>query len=273
MPLYEIDMPNMAHALSLHDSWPDVEKRLTGQRFSVFLDFDGTLTAVHERPELAELSEMMRGRLSRLASRVDVTIITGRDCADVAALVGLNGLIYAGCHGFDIVGPDVPAIPAFEGSATLVDVSAFGASVASAVNPIADVIIKIKRWAIAIHYRTVAEGDVERLEDTVMDMVDSSPIFRARRGKKVIEIIPDVDWHKGRAVLWLNEFLERQSGPAVPIYVGDDVTDEDAFFSLGGKGITVLVGEKTSPTVATYRVDNPEEVGWFLDKLFVLATE
>ena len=59
----------------------------------------------------------------------------------------------------------------------------------------------------------------------------------------------------------------------VPIYVGDDVTDEDAFFSLSGKGVTVLVGEKASPTVATYRVDNPEEVGWFLDKLFALATD
>ena len=269
--LHEIHNANASQSRLLREAWGGVEKYLARHSFTVFLDFDGTLTRAHERPELAELSEEMRGRLSRLATRVPVTIVSGRDRMDVASLVGLPEVTYAGCHGFDVEGSALPSMPNFEGAATPVDVAALGVLVEEAVGAVPGVIVKVKRWAVAIHYRTVRAEDVEDLEDAVMALVTAAPKFRASQGKKVIEIVPDVDWHKGRAVMWLAEIFTQRDGPATPIYIGDDVTDEEAFNSLAGKGITVLVARQSRPTAADYRVDDPDEVGWFLDKLFALA--
>ena len=270
-PLQEIHNANASRGRLLRESWGGLEKYLARNSFTVFLDFDGTLTRAHERPELAELSEEMRGRLSRLATRVPVTIVSGRDRMDVASLVGLPELTYAGCHGFDVEESALPSMPKFKDAAMLVDVTALGVSVQEAVGAVPGVIVKVKRWAVAIHYRTVRAEDVEGLEDAMTALVAAAPKFRASQGRKVIEIIPDIDWHKGRAVMWLAEIFNQRDGPATPIYVGDDVTDEEAFYSLAGKGITVLVAKQSRPTAADYRVDDPDEVGWFLDKLFALA--
>jgi trehalose-phosphatase len=90
------------------------------------------------------------------------------------------------------------------------------------------------------------------------------------RGKEVLEIRPNLPWDKGRAALW---WLERRCGPdwpqrVMPIYIGDDRTDEDAFAALAGGGITVAVAPQ-GPTVAGYYLRGWEEV---LDLLRRLAT-
>jgi len=263
---------NLSPARALRESWSDLEKMLKSRRFTVFLDFDGTLTPVHSRPELAELSEVMRGKLARLVSRVRVVIVSGRDRNDVAELVGLEDLIYAGCHGFDIEAPGLPPIPTFEGAATSAEISELGSVIKSAVDSVVGVIVKVKQWAVAVHYRSVADGESEELENKVMSLVGGFPKFRARSGRKVIEIIPNVDWHKGMAVLWLSKiFDELDGGSSIPIYVGDDITDEDAFRSLAGRGITVFVNSNRDLTAADYCVDDSDEVGRLLDKLFHIA--
>ena len=263
---------DLSSARVLRESWRDLKKILKSRRFTVFLDFDGTLTPVEARPELAELSEVMRDKLARLASRVRVVIVSGRDRTDVAELVGLEDLIYAGCHGFDIEAPGLPPMPTFKGAATSVEILELGSAIKSAVDSVVGVIVKVKQWAVAVHYKMVADGESEEVENKVMSVVDSFPKFRARSGRKVIEIIPNVDWHKGMAVLWLSSvFDELDGGSSIPIYVGDDITDEDAFCSLAGKGITVFVNSNKDLTAADYRVDDSKEVGWFLDKLCHLA--
>jgi len=259
---------NLSSARVLRESWRELEKMLKRRRFTLFLDFDGTLTPVGSRPDLAELSDVMRSRLARLVSHVRVVIVSGRDRSDVADLVGLEELIYAGCHGFDIESPGLPPMPTFEGAVTAAEIAELGFAIKAAVDSVAGVIVKVKQWAIAIHYRGVADGESEQLEKKIMGVARSFPKFRARSGRKVIEIIPDVNWHKGMAVLWLSSvFDELDGGASIPIYVGDDVTDEDAFRSLAGKGITVFVNSNRELTAADYCVDDSEEVGWFLEKL------
>ena len=252
------------------EAWADLHELISGNRIVLFLDFDGTLTVVHDRPDLAQLSRSMRSRLFRLASSVTVAIVSGRDRADVAEKVGLQQLTYAGCHGFDIEDPYLPPVPKFAHYVTAGEVEGFGEAIKDAVGPVSGTIVKVKTWAVAVHYREVAPGDIDRLESSIMDLVDSCSKFRARKGKKVIEVTPDVDWDKGRAVAWLLKIFEERDGPALPIYIGDDITDEDAFRSLSGLGITVLVSGCDKETAASFRARDPEEVGWFLDRVLDL---
>ena len=86
-------------------------------------------------------------------------------------------------------------------------------------------------------------------------------------GKKVHELLPDIDWDKGKAVLWLLEALGLERGKVLPIYIGDDRTDEDAFSALEKRGVTILVSEQPQVTAASYWLHNPEEVEEFLQKI------
>ena len=252
------------------EKWSDLRELISGSRIVLFLDFDGTLTSVHDRPELAQLSRSMRSRLFRLASSVTVAIVSGRDRHDVAEKVGLENLTYAGCHGFDIEDPNLPPVPKFAHYVTAGEVKGFGEAIRDAVGSVSGTIVKVKTWAVAVHYREVAPGNIDHLESSIMKLVDSCSKFRARKGKKVIEVTPDVDWDKGRAVAWLLNIFEERDGPALPIYIGDDITDEDAFRTLSGLGITILVSGRDKETEASFRAKDPEEVGWFLDRVLKL---
>jgi alpha,alpha-trehalase len=86
-------------------------------------------------------------------------------------------------------------------------------------------------------------------------------------GKKVYELLPDVDWNKGKAMLWLLETLGLEGGSALPIYIGDDRTDEDAFRVLEKRGVAILVSEQAQETAARYCLNNSEEVERFLGEL------
>jgi trehalose-phosphatase len=86
-------------------------------------------------------------------------------------------------------------------------------------------------------------------------------------GKKVYELLPDIDWDKGKAVLWLLKTLGLESRNVLPIYIGDDRTDEDAFRALEKRGVAILVSEHPQVTAASYWLNNPEEVERFLHAL------
>jgi trehalose 6-phosphate phosphatase len=92
-------------------------------------------------------------------------------------------------------------------------------------------------------------------------------------GKMVYEIQPKIDWDKGKAVLYLLETLELDRDDVVPIYMGDDVTDEDAFGAISGTGIGIFVGSPDDPelagrtTAADYVLDTVRDVERFLDGL------
>src|SRR6267142_5502760 len=75
-----------------------------GDRLAVFLDYDGTLTPIVSHPEDAWLPDSMRQTLQSLAARVPVAILSGRDLDDVRGRVLVDGIVYAGSHGFDIAG-------------------------------------------------------------------------------------------------------------------------------------------------------------------------
>lgn len=248
------------------EHFDEIRARLAGKRPSVFLDYDGTLTPIVARPDLAVLGERMRTVLRDLAARCSVAVVSGRDLKDVRKLVGLDALVYAGSHGFDIAGPDGLRIQHEQGAV-------FAAAVEQAVEqllreaPAVDgSLVEPKRYAVAVHYRQVADDDVPKLEGIVDQVLAATPDLRKTHGKKVFELRPRFDWDKGKAVLWLLSALDQAGPDVLPFYIGDDLTDEDAFQALRDRGVTIYVGTPER-TAAHYVLDDPEEVGAFLSQL------
>ncbi len=239
-----------------------------GRRPAFFLDYDGTLTPIVERPDLAVLAPAMRAVLARLARRFTVAVVSGRGLDDVRALVDVPELIYAGSHGFEIAGPEGLSIQAERGTEYLPALDAMEAALRRRLAAIEGALVERKRFSIAVHYRLVAARDQPALERAVAEVLGEHAGFRKGGGKKVYEIQPDIDWHKGRAVRWLIEALELDLSQTLPVYIGDDVTDEDAFEALSDDGLGILVRDgEANETAADFALGAPEEVRRFFEAI------
>jgi len=129
-----------------------------------------------------------------------------------------------------------------------------------------------KRYAVAVHYRNASEDNIPVIKQKVDEILKENPDFKKGEGKKILEIKPNVDWHKGKAVLWIMKKLGvDDTSKFVPIYIGDDVTDEDAFRSISEFGVGILVGTHGQETAARYKLDDVPDVQSFLNRLAGLA--
>jgi alpha,alpha-trehalase len=237
------------------------------KRLAVFLDFDGTLSPIVANPEDAALSEELRDTIRRLARVCPVAIVSGRDLDDVRERVGLEEIVYAGSHGFDIAGPGGLRLENPEAQEYLPVLDEAELALREKLADIAGVRVERKKYAIAIHFRNAdeeREPDVERVVDGVGAR---HARLRLGRGKKIFELQPAIDWHKGRAVDWLLDALDLKGFDVLPMYLGDDVTDEDAFRTLSGRGLGIVVRDEPRPTAAEFALESPAEVASFLDKL------
>jgi trehalose 6-phosphate phosphatase len=240
-----------------------------GDRLAVFLDYDGTLTPIVSHPENAWLSESMRETLRSLAGRLPIAVLSGRDLDDVRGRVHVDGIVYAGSHGFDIAGAG--GLRRELGAAYLPVLDAAERELREALDEIPGAQLERKHFSVAAHYRNVSQEDAFKVALAVDAVAEKHRELRRINGKKVYELLPDIDWNKGRAVLWLLETLELERGNAMPIYIGDDRTDEDAFRALEKRGVGILVSEQPQVTAANYALRNPEEVERFLEELIAVC--
>jgi trehalose-phosphatase len=129
------------------------------------------------------------------------------------------------------------------------------------------VLIEPKRFAISIHFRLADERDLPRIERAVDAAAAAVPGLRKGHGKKLFELRPDLDWDKGKALLWLLDALGLDRPDVLPVYIGDDLTDEDAFRAVAGRGIGILVAGEPRETAAEYQLHDPGEVVELLERL------
>jgi len=247
-----------------------IARWIEGKQVVVFLDYDGTLTPIVLRPEMAVLSDEMRAAVVRLADHCTVAVISGRDLPDVRNHVGVDTIFYAGSHGFDIAGPEDTHIENQLGADFLPVLDQAEKALKDGLERIAGARIERKKFSIAVHYREVEEDAVPGVENVIAKLVEEHEELRRSHGKKVYEIQPRVDWDKGKALLWLLEKLELDTPDSFPFYLGDDITDEDAFKVLDDRGLGIVVVEGSEPTRRTharYALKNPERVHSFLDAL------
>jgi trehalose 6-phosphate phosphatase len=204
---------------------------LGGRRPALFLDYDGTLTPIVERPQDARLSEDMRRILRDATRAMPVAVVSGRDLGDVRELVGVPEIIYAGSHGFDIEGPSLRLqLPG--GIDARCDLDQAVEDLTKRLASVHAARLERKRFAVAVHYRQVSEEDLKRVESAVGRVRTCFSRLRRTGGKKVIELRPNIDWDKGRAIRWLLTKIGLDGPDVLPIYLGDDLTDEDAFHAL-----------------------------------------
>lgn len=259
---------HLPHALRDHDRFLAA---LGGRRPAVFLDYDGVLSPIVERPEDAVMTGEMREVVSALATRCPVCVVSGRDRPVVQRLMGLDGLVVAGSHGFDIWHPERGTLVHEAASGYEELVGEVTEQLRAGVGGLGGVEVEPKRASVAVHYRRADPSAREQVAALVESLLAARPDeVKVTPGKMVYEVQPKLDWHKGAAVGYLLEALGLTGDDVVPLYLGDDVTDEDAFRALSGRGVAVYVGEQAElgrGTAADFVLDSPDQVRQLLDTL------
>lgn len=256
---------------------PDAAQALAGgladRRPAVFFDFDGTLSDIVDDPDAARPVAGATEALGKLAARCPVAVLSGRDLADVAERVGVPGIWYAGSHGFELTAPDgthhqndaaAAAIPVLEQAA---------AQLRDQLGGIPGVVVEHKRFGVAVHYRNAERDRVGEVLAAVR-AAGRRDALRVTTGREVIELRPDLDWDKGKTLRWVIDHLhEDGSGSLTPVYLGDDITDEDAFDAVRDAdvpGVPILVRHSDDgdrATAALFALDSPARAAEFTDRL------
>lgn len=250
---------------ALFDNLQELEPRVAAApQIALFLDFDGTISRIVPVPTDAVLEKEIRSILKNLIARPDVhvSIVSGRAIPDLRARVGLNNVIYVGNHGLEIEGDSI-CFREPQAEALRRELRSLSLQLKLALSDTDGLEVEDKGLTLSVHFRRVNEHLHDWVRSVTFSTVSRWRSFVCREGKMVLEIRPEVDWHKGYAIKWiLREVLPFGS---VPIYLGDDLTDEDAFSAIC-EGITIRVGA-SADTRAQYVAPDVHAVGQFLEWL------
>jgi alpha,alpha-trehalase len=257
--------------LSALEAFAGIASQADRKELAIFLDYDGTLTPIVDTPDQAIMAEEMRQAVRELSRHCAVGIISGRDLKDVRDKAQLDTLVYAGSHGFDIAGPEGLQVENRVGEEFLPALDQAEHELTRKLDAVPGLLLERKKFAIAIHFRLVEPERVAEIEKVVKEVAAGNPKLRQASGKKIFELQPRMEWHKGKALLFLLQTLKLDREDVLPFYIGDDVTDEDAFRTLKGRGITIMVQDSPQETAADYTLKNPQEVRQFLLQLIPLA--
>jgi len=236
------------------------------------LDYDGVLSPIAIRPELARMPARNRELLDALSNhpRVRVAVVSGRALADVRERVGVSAIFYAGNHGaeIDLKGDTERHIP----------LERFRAALLQARKELHDLIeefpglrLEDKGFGIALHYREVGDTQLPALHARFAVWAKSLPAdLHVTTAKMLYEIRPNMGWNKGNAVLRIWQSIAPRW---LPFCLGDDKTDEDGFVALKGRGINIFVGTTTADSAADFSLDSTDQVTEFLERLLKTVTE
>jgi trehalose-phosphatase len=239
----------------------------------LFLDYDGTLSPIADTPDKAVLPPENKELLKMFAGmpQCQIVIISGRALVDIERIVGVEGIDYIGNHGWEIDGPHI-RFESLVPPQIMAALEQISNELATKLSGIQGVLIEDKGITLSVHYRLVSEDQVplvRQIFDRVCVPYSRQNKVKIHQGKKVLEIRPAIEWDKGKAALW---FLKKQllvwgNGNVLPFYVGDDITDEEAFRAIKDKGVTVFVGAMGGSSHAEYYLESPQDVTQFLKQL------
>lgn len=227
------------------------------------LDFDGTLAPIESDPDTPALTPENRAAIAALRDQpgVSVAVVSGRGLDDLVERVDLPGLDYAGNHGLEL---------AVDGERTVHPIAAkrlpklrrIRAELATRLAPIPGCELEDKRLSLSVHVRGATPADADLACRRTANVVETlgGDEFRLETGKSVLEVLPAVPVGKDHAVRVLRM---GSRADALPVFVGDDTSDEAAFEEVCTDGVAVHVGPGRD-TTAEFRVDGPDDVAAFL---------
>ena len=256
-------LPDLSDALTDYD----LTRQIADKTVAVFCDYDGALTPIVDRPEDATIPDATLAALEALADLTVVGVVSGRDLADVMDMVPTERVWFAGSHGFDVRRPDGSREEFPEGAGALPLLASAEEQIATRLGSIEGAWAERKRFAIAVHYRATPADQIGELESIVAEVAAGLDGLRMTGGKKIFELRPDIDWHKGKAVRWLIEAAGLDPASTLAMFIGDDVTDEDGFAEVRSRGVGVVVGVEDRYTAAHLRVDDPDATRRLLEDL------
>ena len=254
----------MPHLLNI---WSVVLRQLlSSPRVLLLLDYDGTLTPIVARPEIAILPDEARRSLEELVEneRFVVGVVSGRELAELEGLVAIPGLIYAGNHGLEMRGLGMDFVhPEALGFIELL--AEIAGVLERELKDVPKVLVHDKKLTLSVHLRNVLDSYVRKVDRTVTSVVEayaSDGQVKITRGKKVLEVRPNISWGKGEAI----EKIRQDCGDSpVPMFFGDDQTDEDGFAVVqNANGIAVYIGPPRQETKALHQLESPAEVAQVL---------
>ncbi len=254
----------------------DLGQRLArADRIWLFLDYDGTLADFAPTPDQVIPDPDLVDLLTRLAHqrRLRVAVISGRRLAHVQALVPVPGVLLAGTYGVELQTPDGERVNRLEYGTVRPTLEALKPQWAGLIDGRRGFFLEDKGWALALHARFADEGTADQVLAAARRLAtravesSSARLFRLLGGHKFLEIGPRLA-HKGRTVAYL---LDRDPWPgAVPVYLGDDDKDEEAFGVVKARGgIALLVAGDARETAADGRLASPWVARQWLERLLI----
>ncbi|KAJ7959301.1 Trehalose 6-phosphate phosphatase [Quillaja saponaria] len=269
-------------------SFDRIIKAAKGKRIIIFLDYDGTLSPIVDDPNCAFMSDEMRAAVCEVARFFPTAIISGRSRDKVKEFVKLSNVYYAGSHGMDIMVPAMP-VKTCDGNLRnivlnkkkneiifqpakkfLPAIREIFASLKDKTKEIQGARLEDNGFCISVHFRHVREEDYSLLEEKVKSVLENHSEFCLTGGRKVMEIRPSIEWNKGHAVEYFLDILGlSDSSNVLPLCIGDDRTDEDAFKVIQnrGQGYPIIVSSIPKDTKAGYSLRDPSEVLTLLQRL------
>jgi trehalose-phosphatase len=236
----------------------------------LFLDFDGTLVPIQDNPAHCVLSPNTKHQLETiyLSGKVSIAVLSGRNANDVKKRVQVENIYYGGNHGLEITGPNLRYVhpDALQGGRIINKICR---KIEKEVGDIEGALIEKKKFGFTLHYRMAKKDDKALIQRAFQRVIAEQPdaqTVAVKRGKKVLELAPNIPWDKGKAALFVIQELKSNY---LPIYVGDDATDEAAFKALSEDGPTIRVG-RSKKTAAKYYLKGQWEVPRFLKHIHKL---
>jgi len=270
----------MARHPSALGKFEEIVAASKGKQIVMFLDYDGTLSPIVDDPDAAFMSETMRMAVRSVAKQFPTAIVSGRCRDKVFEFVKLAELYYAGSHGMDIKGPAKPSSGHAKSKAKgvlfqpasefLPMIEQVNQRLIDETRHVPGAKVENNKFCVSVHFRCVDEKSWAALAETVKGVVREYPKLRLSQGRMVFEVRPTIKWDKGKALEFLLESLGfADCSNVLPVYIGDDRTDEDAFKVLRrrGQGVGILVSKHPKETSASFSLQEPAEVMEFLLRL------
>lgn len=231
------------------------------------LDFDGTLASIAKTPHSVRLDKKIKGVIARLSrsEKYKIAVISGRSLESLVPYFHLKNIFYAGNHGLELRGKDLSLPPrALKARKYEALIRLIGEKLKKDFSEVPGILIEDKNYTLSVHYRNVRREYLPFLSkamDFFRKKYSRWPILW-KDGKRVWEVRPKAPWGKGDAALHMLRGFPR----ALPIVIGDDMTDEDMFKVFRREGVTIRVG-RSKTSFARYYLSSPADVGRFLKYL------